>query len=80
MPAAPAPFSDLDAHSLALPRAAFEALGEDEAAALLLARFRLLGAYGWDWASALLLAVDVERPAHETAALAPAVPAPLVLQ
>lgn len=72
--------SELLSHRLTLPRSAFESLDEDEAVALLRSRFRLLSACGWDWASALLLAVDVELPADEAAALAPPVPTPLVLQ
>ena len=80
MPAAPAEFAELLAYRLACPRAAFETLGDEEVEELLIARFRLLVAYGWDWASALLLAVDVEVPAHETAELAPPLAAPLVLQ
>jgi hypothetical protein len=80
MPAALAELDELLAFRLSCPRATFEALDEDEVVTLLLARFRLLVAYGWDWASALMLAADVEVPAHETADLAPAVATPLVLQ
>lgn len=80
MPAALAELDELLAYRLSCPRATFEALDEDEVVTLLLARFRLLVAYGWDWASALMLAADVELPAHETADLAPAVATPLVLQ
>lgn len=80
MPAAPAELDELLALRLSCPRAAFEALEEDEVVTLLLARFRLLVAYGWDWASALMLAADVELPAHEAAELAPVVATPLVLQ
>lgn len=80
MPAAPVELDDLLALRLSCPRAEFEALDDEAVETLLLARFRLLVAYGWDFASALLLAVDVELPAHEAADLAPRVPAQLVLQ
>jgi len=80
MSAALAELDELLAHQLSCPRATFEALDEDEVVTLLLARFRLLVDYGWDWSSALMLAADVEQPAHETADLAPAVATPLVLQ
>ena len=80
MSAALAELDELLAYRLTCPRAAFEALDEDEVVTLLLARFRLLVSYGWDWASALVLAADVEVPAHETADLAPVVATPLVLQ
>jgi len=80
MPAALAELDELLAYRLSCPRATFEALDEDEVVTLLLARVRLLVAYGWDWASALMLAAEVELPAHETADLAPAAAAPLVLQ
>jgi hypothetical protein len=80
MSAALAELDELLAYRLSCPRAAFEALEEDEVVTLLLARFRLLVSYGWDWASALMLAADVELPAHETADLAPAAATPLVLQ
>ena len=80
MPAALAELDELLAYRLSCPRATFEALDEDEVVTLLLARFRLLVAYGWDWASALMLAADVELPAHETAEHATPVVTPLVLQ
>lgn len=80
MSAALTDLSELASHRLTLPRSAFESLDEEQALNLLRSRFRLLSASGWDWASALLLAVDVELPADEAAALAPPVPTPLVLQ
>ena len=80
MSAAPTELSELLAHDLSVPRASFETLDADEVLALLRSRFRLLSASGWDWASALMLAADVEHSAAEAAALAPRVPTPLVLQ
>ena len=80
MTAALAELDELLAHQLSCPRAAFEALDENEVVTLLLARFRLLVSYGWDWASALMLAADVEKPAHETADLVPTAATPLVHQ
>jgi len=80
MSAALTELSELLSHDLTATRSSFEMLDEEGALALLRSRFRLLSASGWDWASALLLAADVERPAGEAAALAPRVPTPLVLQ
>jgi hypothetical protein len=57
-------------HELVCSPQQFERLAEDEVVNLLVARFRLLYAHGWDWASALLLATAVETPAHEAGALA----------
>jgi hypothetical protein len=61
---------ELLGHELACSPREFELLGEDEVVSLLVARFRLLCAHGWDWSSALLLATAVEVPAHEAGALA----------
>jgi hypothetical protein len=61
---------ELLGHELACSPRELEALSEDEVLGLLLARFRLLCAHGWDWASALLLATAVETPAHEAGSLA----------
>lgn len=80
MSAALTELSELLSHDLSVTRTSFEALDDEAAYALLRSRFRLLSASGWDWASALMLAVDVERPAGEAAALAPRVATPLVLQ
>jgi hypothetical protein len=57
-------------HELSCSPCEFELLAEDEVVNLLVARFRLLCAHGWDWASALLLATAVETPAHEAGSLA----------
>ena len=70
-------------HELACTPHQFELLEEDEVVNLLVARFRLLGAHGWDRGSALLLATAVETPTHEAGSLAhggAARAAPLVLQ
>ena len=80
MAAIQTPLDDLLAYELACSRSEFELLADDEIVGLLTARFRLLSDHGWDWASALLLAADVERPASEAAHLAPLVPTALVLQ
>lgn len=80
MSAALTELSELLSHDLSVTRTSFETLDADEALALLRSRFRLLSESGWDWASALMLAADVERSAAEAAALAPRVPTPLVLQ
>lgn len=61
---------ELLGHELACTPQQFELLEEDEVVDLLVARFRLLCAHGWDWASALLLATAVETPAHEAGSLA----------
>jgi hypothetical protein len=80
MSAALTELTELLSHDLSVTRTSFETLDAEEALALLRSRFRLLSESGWDWASALMLAADVERSAAEAAALAPRVPTPLVLQ
>ena len=70
MSGAPITMNDLLEHELACSPQQFELLAEDEVVNLLVARFRLLCAHGWDWASALLLATAVETPAHEAGSLA----------
>ena len=57
-------------HELTCSPRQFELLADDEVVNLLVARFRLLCAHGWDWNSALLLATAVETPAHEAGSLA----------
>jgi hypothetical protein len=61
---------ELLGHELACSPGEFELLPEDEVVSLLVARFRLLCAHGWDWTSALLLATAVETPVHEAGSLA----------
>jgi hypothetical protein len=84
MSAAPTTMDELLEHELACTARQFELLEEDEVVNLLVARFRLLCAHGWDWSSALLLATAVETPAHEAGSLAhgstPRAAATLVLQ
>jgi hypothetical protein len=70
MSAAPTTMDELLEHELTCSPREFELLAEDEVLRLLVARFRLLCAHGWDWASALLLATAVETPAHEAGSLA----------
>jgi hypothetical protein len=75
MSAGPTTMDELLEHELSCTRHQFELLEEDEVVDLLVARFRLLCAHGWDWASALLLATAVETPAHEAGSLAHGGPA-----
>jgi hypothetical protein len=70
MSAAPTTMDELLEHELACTPRQFELLEEDEVVNLLVARFRLLCAHGWDWTSALLLATAVETPVHEAGSIA----------
>jgi hypothetical protein len=70
MSAAPITMDELLDHELVCSPQQFEQLAEDEVVDLLVARFQLLCAHGWDWRSALLLATAVETPAHEAGSLA----------
>ena len=70
MSAAPIAMDELLEHELTCSRDQFELLAEEEVVNLLVARFRLLCAHGWDWTSALLLATAVEKPAHEAGVVA----------
>lgn len=68
MSAAPIPYDDLLALDLRCDPAQFEELSEEEAVQLLVARFRGLTGYGWDWRTAALLAVMPDLPVHASAA------------
>lgn len=68
MSAAPIPYDELAALDLRCDRARFEELSEEEAVLLLVARFRGLTGYGWDWRTAALLAVMPDVPVHAASA------------